>query len=174
MTTHATMVSLFLAGAVLLAACNHSKPDVAVGSSNAVKRSASTAQDPGDLNEQIVSALQGGRYADAVALARQAKVSKAESDFAIGEIILQGHTDARAVQAPRQTIEAGLELIEAAALAGHQQAISGLAATFHTGLVRGTADAFLLKPDLALSQCWDRTKAMPQEAPSCVDMRKKH
>jgi len=173
MTTHETMVSLFLAGTVLLAACNHSKPQVDIGSSNAVQVSASTAQDPGDLNKQIVSALERGRYADAVALARQAKVSKAESDFAVGEIILQGHADVRAVQAPREAIEEGLQLIEAAALAGHQQAISGLAAIFHTGLLHGTVDAFLLKPDASLSQCWDRTKSMPKEARSCVDLRKK-
>jgi hypothetical protein len=173
MSTRRTIVSMLLAAAVSLSACGRSKPPAAVGTSVAVKSGASTAQDAEDLNKQIVSALQQGRYTDAAVLARRAKVSKAESDFAVGEIILQGHADARAAQVPRETIEEGLDLIEAAALAGHQQAISGLAATFHTGLHRKTDDAFLLEPDAGLSQCWDTTKAMPQKARSCVDMRKK-
>ena len=174
MTTPETIVSLLLSATVWLAACDRSKPPVTVSTSDAVKMSGSSAQDPEDLNKQIVSALQRGRYADAAGLARRARVSKAESEFAVGEIILQGHSDARATQAPRETIEEGLALIEAAALAGHQQAVSALAATFHTGLLRGADDAFLLKPDAALSQCWDSTKAKPQMAPSCVDMRRKH
>ena len=107
-------------------------------------------------------------------LARRAKVSKAESDFAIGEIILQGHTDPHAAQAPRESIAEGLDLIEGAALAGHRQAISALAATFHTGLFRATADAFLLKPDAALSACWERAKEKPAMARLCVDKRKQH
>jgi hypothetical protein len=132
-----------------------------------------SAQEPGDVNEQIDSALQRGHYADAVVLARQAKVSKPESDFAVGEIILQGHTDDRAAQTPRETIEDGLKLIEAAALVGHQQAVSALAATFSTGLSRTGVDSFLLKPDAALSQCWEQTKAKPQKARACMDMRTK-
>jgi hypothetical protein len=168
------MVWLFLAASVSLTACARSKSQVTIGQSDAVKVSGSSAQDPGELNKQIVSALQRGRYADAADLARLAKVSKAESDFAVGEIILQGLTDPSAAQAPRETIEEGLELIESAALAGHQQAISALAATFHTGLLRTTGKAFSLKPDAALNQCWESTKEKPQMARACVDMRKQH
>jgi hypothetical protein len=65
-------------------------------------------------------------------------------------------------------------LIEAAALAGHQQAVSALAATFHTGLLRRTDDAFLLEPDAALSLCWEHAKTKPQMAGSCINMRRKH
>jgi hypothetical protein len=174
MTTRETIFPLLLAATVLLTACAHAKPEVKGNTADAARDSDSSAQDSEDLNKQIVSALQRGRYADAVDLARRAKVSKAESEFAVGEIILQGHSEARAAQAPRETIEEGLELIEAAALAGHQQAVSALAATFHTGLHRGDVDAFLLKPDAALSQCWEDTKTTPQTARSCVDMRRKN
>lgn len=174
MTTRETILPLLLAATVSLAACARSKPQIKVSTSDAAKVSDSSAQDSEYLNKQLVSALQGGRYADAVVLARQAKVSKAESEFAVGEIILQGHSEARAAQAPRETIEEGLELIEAAALAGHQQAVSALAATFHTGLHRGATDAFLLKPNAALSQCWENAKATPQMPRSCVDMRRKY
>jgi hypothetical protein len=59
-----------------------------------------------------------------VSSARSSQASPAETDFAVGEIILQGHADARAAQRPRETVEEGLGLIEAAALACHQQAIS--------------------------------------------------
>ena len=168
-----TLVSFFLVVTLALASCARSNPQVVVGTSDTIKARDSSAQEPGDVNEQIVSALQRGRYADAVVLARQAKVSKPESDFAVGEIILQGHTDDRAAQTPRETIEEGLELIEAAALVGHQQAVSALAATFSTGLSHTGVDSFLLKPDAALSQCWEQTKAKPQKARACMDMRTK-
>jgi hypothetical protein len=174
MTKRNTIVSLFISAALSLATCARSKPQVTVGKSDAITASGSAAQEPGDVSEQIVSALQRRRYADAAVLARRAKISKPESDFAVGEIILQGHTDDSAAQTPRENIEEGLELIEAAALAGHQQAVSALAATFHTGLFRRTVDACLLKPDAALSLCWEHAKTKPQMARSCIHMRRKY
>lgn len=168
------ILALLIAVAMWLAACNHSKPKATVAVSEDAKVSVSPAQAPDDLNKQIVSALQRRRYADAAALARQAKVPQTESDFGVGEIILQGHEDAAAAQAPRETIEEGLRLIEGAALAGHQQAVSSLAGTFRTGLLHGRADAFLLSPDAQLSECWDSTKEKPQLAASCIDRRRKH
>ena len=173
MAKHQAIVSLLLAATVLLTACARSNPQVAGGKSGTVGASGS-AQEPEDLNRRIVDALQRGRYADAALFARQAKVSRPESDFAVGEIILQGYSDDSAAQPPRETIEEGLALIEAAALAGHQQAVSALAATFHTGLSRRTVDGFLVKPDAALNQCWEDTKESMQMARSCIDMRKKH
>lgn len=172
MSTRQPIVVFLVAAAMSQSGCNHTKPRATVAASDDAKVSASPAQDPDALNKQIVSALQARRYADAVALARRSKVAQAESDFGVGEIILQGHEDTGAVQAPRETIDEGLQLVEAAALAGHQQAISSLAATFHTGL-RGKADAFLMSPDAPLSQCWEATKEKPQLAPSCVDRRRK-
>ena len=131
-----------------------------------------SAPESNDLNNQVVSAIRAGRYADAVQLARQAPVAKAESEFAVGSLILQGRADVHAAQVPRETIEDGLRMIEGAALTGHQQAISSLAATFNTGL--GVAgDAFLIAPDAAISRCWEDVKSAPQRARSCVDMRRK-
>jgi len=173
MTTSAIVACLFVAATTALAACNRSKPQVAVGPSDAVETSAPAAHNPGDLNQRIVSALQEGRYADAVVFARQARVSKAERDFAVGEIILQGHADPRPAQTPRESIEAGLELLEVAAMAGHQQAISGLAATFRTGLQLGAGGTFVLRPEIAISHCWDSAKGAPGKARSCIEMRKR-
>ena len=167
-------VPFLVAVAISLGGCNHTNPKVPAAAGDA-KRSGSVTQEAGDLNRQIMAALQGRRYADAVALARRAKVSQAEADFAVGEIILQGHEDAVAAQAPRESIEEGLMLIETSALAGHQQAIASLAATFHTGLPgTGAADAFLLGPDARLAQCWEDAKDKPTLAPSCVYLRRKH
>ena len=174
MKKHQAIASLLLAVTVSLWACARPKPQVPVGASPPAKVSEPAAQEPGDLNKRIVAALQRGLYADAVLLARQAKVPKPESDFAIGEIILQGHMDESAAQSPQETIEEALELVEAAALAEHQPAISSLAATFSTGLRRKVTDAFLLKPSAALNQCWENAKTKPQMARSCVDMRRKH
>jgi hypothetical protein len=146
----------------------------ACGTSNAAQQSAPSTTDSEALNRQIVGAIQNGRYADAVALARQAKVPKAESEFAVGEIILEGHSDAAAPQTPREGIEEGLQLIEAAALAGHQQAISALAAAFETGISQRPTETFLLRPDNTLSRCWEAAKEAPQNARACVALRKKH
>jgi len=164
MTTLHRIVALALAMTVLQPACR---------TPNAAKPSSPPAPDSEDLNPQIVSAIQRGRYADAVALAGQARVSKAESDFAVGEIILEGHTDGTASQAPRESIEEGLQRVEAAALAGHQQAISALAATFETGLSQRPTETLLLKPDAALSRCWEDAKSALQRASVCVDLRRK-
>ena len=167
-------ISALLVGVVIShAACHRSKAPVTAGTPDAVVGYGDlSVQEPSDLNKQIVSAIQGGRYADAVQLARQAHVPKAESDFAVGNLILQGHADARAAQVPRETIEDGLRMIEGAALVGHQQAISSLAATFNTGL-GGAGNAFLIQPDARLNRCWDDVKSAPQKARSCIDMRRK-
>lgn len=174
MTPLHTFASLIIVVAISLPACDRSKGHVTTGLPDAAAPhgDGSSEQRPVDHNNQIVSAIQGGRYADAVQLARQARVTKAESDFAAGELILQGHTDSRATQVPRETVEDGLRLIEGAALAGHQQAVSSMAATFQTGL-RGVGDAFLVQPDTALNRCWEGAKSAPERARSCVDMRRK-
>jgi len=127
---------------------------------------------PEDLNRQILGALQSGRYSDAIRLSRQAKVSQVERDFAVGEIILQGHSDDGASQVPVESVEEGLRLVEGAALAGHQPAISSLAATFRTGLHKAN-DTFWVKPDGPLNSCWESAKESPAAAHSCVEMRKR-
>jgi len=127
---------------------------------------------PEELNRQMITALQSGRYSDAIHLSRQAKVSEAERDFAVGEIILQGRSDNQTSQPPVESVEEGLRLVEAAALAGHQPAISSLAATFRTGLQKAD-ETFLVKPDGQLNGCWEGAKARPAAARACVDMRRK-
>src|SRR4051812_32201296 len=91
MQTKRPMVAFFVAATMLLVGCNHSKPKAAVAVSDDARGSNSPAQASDELNRQIVSALQDRRYSDAVTLARRGQVSQAESDFAVGEIILQGH-----------------------------------------------------------------------------------
>jgi hypothetical protein len=64
-----------------------------------------------------------------------------------------------------------MSMVEASALAGHAPAISGLAATFYTGLRRGTAGPFLIPPSPELNQCWEAAKKAPAHAATCAAMR---
>lgn len=123
------------------------------------------------LSKQILAAIQSGHYADAILLVRQSCVSKAESDFAIGELILQGLTDPNAAQRPNASLEDGIASMEKSAMAGHRQAISSLAASFYTGLRNGVTNQFLLPPDEGLNKCWESAKTKPKQAASCVAMR---
>ena len=64
------------------------------------------------LNKQIIEAIQHGNYKDAVTLTRKTEASKAEIDFAVGELVLQGLADTEARQHPSETIEQALTLLE--------------------------------------------------------------
>lgn len=123
------------------------------------------------LNRQIVAALQSGRYRDAIQAARRGDASPAEIDFAVGEIILQGWADPGAVQSPVESLEASIALLERSALAGHRQAVSGLAAIFFTGLRKTASGPYLIAPDPHLNRCWETAKTVPEQAASCVSMR---
>ncbi|MCX7113517.1 MAG: hypothetical protein NTX45_26140 [Proteobacteria bacterium] len=123
------------------------------------------------INQQIVAAIQSGRYADAIQSVRRARVSKAEADFAVGELILQGLADPKSAQHPVESIDEGIALIEKSALAGHRQAISALAATFYTGLRDGATNVVLLAPDAWLNACWEAAKTKPKQSATCIAMR---
>jgi TPR repeat protein len=126
------------------------------------------------LNKQVVEAIQRGNYKDAVALTRQAEASKAEIDFAVGELVLQGLADAEAQQPPSETVEQALTLLEESALTGHRQAIAALAATFYTGVRKGMKDEFLIEPNEKLQACWEAAKTELTKVPSCIAMRPRH
>lgn len=128
-------------------------------------------QEQEQLNQQIVAAIQNGHYADAIQMARRSRVSQAEAHFAVGELILQGWADPDAVQRPGETIKDGMALMEASARAGHQPAISGLAAVFYTGLRGGATNAVLIAPDTRLNACWEAAKANAERVASCIAMR---
>jgi hypothetical protein len=171
----ARLLPVLLLACGIWGACERARRPVSSGSSGAaaVVASAPATERPDELNHHIIAALQSGRYSDAIRLSRQAKVSEAERDFAVGEIILQGHSDDRPSQLPVESVEAGLRLVEAAALAGHQPAISSLAATFRTGLRTTKEAAFLVRPDEPLNRCWEGAKASPATAHSCGDLRRR-
>lgn len=125
------------------------------------------------VNQKISAALQNRRYADAIQLSRTAGMPKAETDFAVGELILQGLADPDAVQFPIESLNDGLILIEASAMAGHRQAISSLSATFYTGVRQGRDGVLLVAPNPRLSECWNSAKVKKELADSCVQMRQK-
>lgn len=121
--------------------------------------------------QKIVLALQARHYADAVAAVRASNVAPTERDFALGEIIIQGWTDELAVQRPRESLATGIDLLEKSAMAGHAQAISGLAALFFTGLQQESG--YLLARDDALHACWKMAQEQPAKVANCIALRKK-
>lgn len=155
----AFIVATNLAGCSLPPVATDGQPQ----SSNAVQAE--------ELNQQIVMALQDGRYQDAISAARHSSASASEVDFAIGELILHGWSDPNATQRPAESAREGLALLEQSALAGHQQAISGLAALFYTGLQHGVTGNVLIAPDPPRHTCWKAAKSDGKLASSCVEMR---
>ncbi len=122
-------------------------------------------------NKMIIAALQAQHYADAIDAVRHSQASIAEIDFAIGEIILQGWADADPAQRPHETLANGIALLEKSALAGHLQAISGLAALFFTGLAQGNSEKMLIARHPQLHACWRAAEVKPDQAASCVALR---
>ena len=155
----------------LTAACQQREAEPAKDASPPVQQPAPGADQEAKRNEQIMAAVQGGDYAQAIQLARAASVPKPEADFAVGELILQGLSDAQAAQPPTDSLTTGLSLMEASAQAGHEPAIFGLAALFYTGLRAGSSDTYLIAADEALSKCWEQAKESRDQVPKCVAMR---
>ena len=123
------------------------------------------------LEQRIIGAIKIGRYADAIALAERSDYSRAEKDFSIGELVLQGWSDDKAQQPPVETVEMGIGLLEKSAIAGHQQAISGLAGLFYTGLRNDASGQIWVAANKALQDCWEAAKGAPNKAPACITMR---
>jgi hypothetical protein len=134
--------------------------------------STSRATDQAEINRLIVQAFQEGRYADALRLERQSDVPQPERDLALGQTILQGLADPQAAQRPGESIDEGIGLLERSALQGHQQAVSGLAALFYTGLPGDGKSTALVPPNARLNACWERVKIEPSVAPTCVSLRR--
>ena len=124
-----------------------------------------------DIRQYILVALKERRYADAVSATRRAGEDRAETDSAVGMLVLEGLSDPDAVQAPNESVSEALSLIEASALAGDPQAISTLASTFERGLKGGVNNSVLVDSDRRLSACWDEAKARPSQAAVCAAMR---
>jgi hypothetical protein len=94
-----------------------------------------------------------------------------ETDFAVGEIILQGWADDAAVQRQIETLEVGIALLEKSALTGHPQALSGLSALFFTGLAQIPGGKVLIARDPDLYACWKRAEALPAHAVAVIRAR---
>ena len=163
------ILNLLLIFIVLIAGCAGSGSTSTVTASEQKK----SINDQEKVNHKILDSLQSRRYADAIQLSRTAGMPKAETDFAVGEIILQGLADPDATQYPVESFDDGLALIEGSAMAGHRQAISSLAATFYTGIRQGREGVVLIAPNPQLSECWNATKVKKELASSCVQMRLK-
>ena len=131
----------------------------------------SNANDTLPLEQRIIAAIKIGRYADAIALVEGSDYSRAEKDFSIGELVLQGWSDDKAQQPPVETVEMGIELLEKSAIAGHQQAISGLAGLFYTGLRNDASGQIWVAANKALQDCWEAAKGVPNKASACIAMR---
>lgn len=157
--------------AVLLSGCEQQHPTAtdteASGEATPVAGDIEDAQ----RNQQIVAAIKAGNYQQAIQLSREARVTKPEADLAIGQLILQGLSDAQARQRPNESVATALELIEASATAAHEQAIYALAALFYTGLQAGESGAFLVPADQDLHACWEAAKQQRETISSCVAMR---
>lgn len=127
--------------------------------------------DQTQINDLIVQAFQEGRYVDAIKLERQSNVSQSERDLALGQTILQGLADPQAAQRPMESVEEGIGLLEKSALQGRRPAISGLAALFFNGLPGDGKNTSLVQPSTQLNACWERAKANPSIAATCVSLR---
>ncbi len=134
----------------------------------------SSTNDQEQWNKKIIEAINSGNYRNAVALTRKADAGKAEIDFAVGELVLQGWADPEAQQRPFETVDQALALLETSALAGHRQAIAALAATFYTGVRKDMTGEFLVKPNEILQACWEAAKTEPSGTESCITMRSKN
>ena len=130
-----------------------------------------TAESTVEVRQQILAALKERRYADAIAATRRAGESAAETDFAVGVLVLEGSSDPSAVQAPRESVSDALALIEASALLGHAPAISTLASTFERGVVGAAGTAMLVTPDARLATCWSEARDRPTRASACAALR---
>ncbi len=132
---------------------------------------ATAAESIVDIRQQILVALKERRYADAVSATRRAGESRAETDFAVGVLVLEGLSDRGAAQAPKESVSDALSLIEASALAGHTQAISTLASTFERGVKIDADNSVLVESDHRLAACWEEAKVQPSRAKACVAIR---
>jgi hypothetical protein len=134
----------------------------------------SNANDTLPLEQRIIGAIKIGRYADAIALVEYSDYSSAEKDFSIGELVLQGWSDDKAQQPPVETVEMGIGLLERSAIAGHRQAISGLAGLFYTGLRNDASGQMWVAANKVLQDCWEAAKDSPRQAKSCIALRRKN
>ena len=131
-----------------------------------------TASDREAQDQQLIlTALHDRRYADAIAATRRAGASRAEIDFAVGVLALEGLADRDARQRPLESAAQAIVLIEAAAQVGYRQAVSALADTFARGVHSGVDGAVLVAADMRLSSCWEAVKAQSLSASNCVVMR---
>ena len=129
------------------------------------------AESTAEVRQQILAALKERRYADAVAATRRAGESAAETDFAVGVLVLEGSSDPGAAQAPRESVADALALIETSARAGHAPAIATLASTFDRGVAGAAGTPMLVNPDARLAACWSEARDRPARASACVAMR---
>ncbi len=169
---HPRLPMMLLAACWLMEACSvasvaSAEPAPVVSSTVAPAQ----ADDPASVNQRIITALRERRYADAISSTRSAPASRVEVDFAVGELVLQGLSDPRAVQRPAESARDALALMETSALAGHRQAAEALAATFTTGVLGGADKSVLVAPDARLAACWEAAKDKPASSAGCKAMR---
>jgi hypothetical protein len=155
-----------LLGATLVLAlgCPRRQP-AADASKQAAKLSAE------ESGPKIAAAVQRGDYVEALALTERTALPQPQLDHAAGMLILDSVADPQASTRPAVGVQAGIARVEAAALAGYEDAPTSLAALFHTGLSE-RGENVKLAPQPALEECWRQVEAGARKAAECVELRR--
>lgn len=116
--------------------------------------------------------LQKGEYAGVIELVQKTDMPVNERNGILGNMILDGLVDQKAITRPAYTLEEGMRYMETAAAAGRIQSVSDLRGKFTTGL-NDAGKGVVMPPNPDIAACWQRVEGGQEQATTCINLRKK-